>query len=36
MLMFQPDYLGTLIDLGEHDAEQQAGAMEAFFENRPE
>jgi len=36
MLMFQPDYLGTLIDLGEHDAEMQAEAMEAFFENRPE
>ena len=36
MVMFQPDYLGHIIDLGEHDAEMQAEAMEAFFENRPE
>jgi NTE family protein len=34
MLMFQPDYLGTLIDMGERDAERMAGALEAFFEDR--
>jgi NTE family protein len=36
MLMFQPDYLGRLIDLGEQDAEWIAPQLEAFFEDRPE
>lgn len=36
MLMFQPDYLGQLIDMGEQDAERMAPALEAFFEDRPE
>jgi hypothetical protein len=36
MLMFQPDYLGELIDLGEQDAEWIAPQLEAFFEDRPE
>jgi NTE family protein len=36
MLMFQPDYLGRLIDLGEQDAEWLAPQLEAFFEDRPE
>lgn len=35
MLMFQPDYLGELIDMGERDAERIADQMEAFFEDRP-
>ena len=35
MLMFQPDYLGELIDMGERDAERIAEQMEAFFEDRP-
>jgi NTE family protein len=34
MLMFQPDYLGRLIDLGEQDAEWLAPQLEAFFEDR--
>lgn len=34
MLMFQPDYLGELIDMGERDAERIADEMEAFFEDR--
>lgn len=34
MLMFQPDYLGELIDLGERDAERLAPELEAFFEDR--
>lgn len=34
MLMFQPDYLGHLIDLGEGDAERMAPELEAFFEDR--
>jgi NTE family protein len=36
MLMFQPDYLGTLIDMGERDAERMAGTLEAFLEDRPQ
>jgi NTE family protein len=36
MLMFQPDYLGHLIDMGEGDAERVAEQLEAFFEDRPE
>jgi NTE family protein len=35
MLMFQPDYLGELIDMGERDAERMADRLEAFFEDRP-
>jgi NTE family protein len=35
MLMFQPDYLGELIDMGERDAERMSGELEAFFEDRP-
>jgi NTE family protein len=35
MLMFQSDYLGCLIDLGEADAERMAPELEAFFEDRP-
>jgi NTE family protein len=35
MLMFQTDYLGRLIDLGEADAERMAPELEAFFEDRP-
>ena len=35
MLMFQPDYIGELIDMGERDAERMAGQLEAFFEDRP-
>lgn len=35
MLMFQPDYLGELIDMGDRDAERIADQMEAFFEDRP-
>lgn len=35
MLMFQSDYLGRLIDLGEADAERIAPELEAFFEDRP-
>jgi NTE family protein len=34
MLMFQPDFLGELIDMGERDAERMSEAMEAFFEDR--
>jgi NTE family protein len=34
LLMFQPDYLGELIDMGERDAERMSEAMEAFFEDR--
>jgi NTE family protein len=34
MLLFQPEYLGTLIDMGERDAEMMAGTLEAFFEDR--
>jgi NTE family protein len=34
MLMFQPDYLSELIDMGERDAERMAGDLEAFFEDR--
>ena len=34
MLMFQPDYIGRLIDLGEHDAEMNAERLEEFFEDR--
>lgn len=36
MLMFQPDYLNRLIDMGEQDAERMAARLEAFFEDRPE
>jgi NTE family protein len=36
MLMFQPDYLGRLIDLGEQDAEWIAPQLEALFEDRVE
>jgi NTE family protein len=36
MLMFQPDYLRRLIELGEQDAEWMAPQLEAFFEDRPE
>jgi NTE family protein len=36
MLMFQPEYLGRLIDLGEADAERMAPALAAFFEDRPD
>jgi NTE family protein len=36
MLMFQPDYIGELIDMGERDAEAMAGQLEAFFEDRAE
>ncbi|MBR9989503.1 MAG: patatin-like phospholipase family protein [Gemmatimonadetes bacterium] len=36
MLMFQPDYLGELIDMGERDAERIADDLEAFFEDRPD
>lgn len=36
MLMFQPDYLGELIDMGERDAERMSEEMEAFFEDRSE
>jgi NTE family protein len=36
MLMFQPDYLARLIDMGEYDAEQMADRLEAFFEDRAE
>jgi NTE family protein len=36
MLMFQPDYLGALIDMGERDAERMADSLEAFFEDRAE
>jgi NTE family protein len=35
MLMFQPDYLGELIDMGERDAARMEDALEAFFEDRP-
>jgi NTE family protein len=35
LLMFQPDYLAELIDMGERDAERMAGELEAFFEDRP-
>ena len=34
MLMFQPDYLGELIDMGERDAETISPQLEAFFEDR--
>ncbi|HEX6307392.1 MAG TPA: patatin-like phospholipase family protein [Longimicrobiales bacterium] len=34
MLMFQPDYLGELIDMGERDAERMARGLEEFFEDR--
>ncbi|MGH7464000.1 MAG: patatin-like phospholipase family protein, partial [Longimicrobiales bacterium] len=34
LLMFQPDYLGELIDMGEHDAEVMGRDLEAFFEDR--
>jgi NTE family protein len=34
MLMFQPDYLGRLIDIGERDAEAMASDLEAFLEDR--
>jgi hypothetical protein len=34
MLMFQPDYLGELIDMGERDAELMGAELEAFFEDR--
>lgn len=34
MLMFQPDFLGELIDIGERDAEKMSGQLEAFFEDR--
>ncbi|HEX6133375.1 MAG TPA: patatin-like phospholipase family protein [Longimicrobiales bacterium] len=34
MLMFQPDYLGELIDMGERDAERMGQDLEAFFEDR--
>lgn len=36
MLMFQPDYLSRLIDMGERDAERMAEELEAFFEDREE
>jgi NTE family protein len=36
MLMFQGDYLGRLIDMGEQDAEWMAPQLEAFFEDRAE
>ena len=36
LLLFQAEYLGQLIDLGERDAEQMAEELEAFFEDRPE
>jgi NTE family protein len=35
MLMFQPDFIGELIDMGMRDAERMAGQLEAFFEDRP-
>jgi NTE family protein len=35
LLLFQPEYLGRLIDLGEEDAERMAPDLEAFFEDRP-
>lgn len=34
MLMFQPDYLGELIDMGERDARRMQAELEAFFEDR--
>jgi NTE family protein len=34
LLLFQAEFLGQLIDLGESDAEQMAEQLEAFFENR--
>jgi NTE family protein len=34
MLMFQPDYLSRLIDIGERDAEAMAPELEAFLEDR--
>lgn len=34
MLMFQPDFLGELIDMGERDAEKISAHLEAFFEDR--
>jgi NTE family protein len=36
MLMFQGDYLGRLIDMGEQDAKWMAPQLEAFFEDRAE
>jgi NTE family protein len=36
MLMFQSDYLGRLIDIGERDAEAMAPELESFFEAREE
>lgn len=36
MLMFQPDYIARLIDMGEKDAERMAPELEAFFEDRAE
>ena len=36
MLMFQPDYLAELIDMGERDAERMSWQLEAFFEDRKE
>jgi NTE family protein len=35
MLMFQPDYLGHLIDMGQRDAESMDDELQAFFEDRP-
>ncbi len=32
LVMFQPDYLDALIELGYHDAEQRRGDIEAFME----
>jgi hypothetical protein len=34
MLMFNPQYLRSVMELGEHDAELRAEEMEAFVENR--
>jgi hypothetical protein len=32
MLMFQPDYLTALIEIGERDAEARLGELEAWME----
>ena len=32
MLMFQPDYLASLIEIGEKDAETNLGELEAWME----
>ena len=35
LLMFQPDYLARLIELGEHDARARAGEIDAFLSRAP-